>query len=82
MTLESLIVLLVVGLIAGWLASMVIAVRGVNLLGYILIGVVGAFIGGFLFSAVGIAAYGFIGSIVSAFVGSVVLLFIVKLIRK
>jgi uncharacterized membrane protein YeaQ/YmgE (transglycosylase-associated protein family) len=50
MTLETFLIWLVIGLIAGWLAS-VVAGGGFGLLGDIIVGVVGAFIGGFIFRA-------------------------------
>jgi uncharacterized membrane protein YeaQ/YmgE (transglycosylase-associated protein family) len=46
------------------------------------VGVVGAFLGGILFNALGITAFGFVGALVTATVGAVVLLFIVGLIKR
>jgi len=46
------------------------------------VGVIGAFLGGFLFQVLGVAAGGLLGSLVVAFVGAVVLLFIVGLVKK
>ena len=71
---------LVVGAIAGWLASMVMK-SGLGLIGDILAGIVGAFIGGFLFNAFGASgATGFnIYSIFVAFVGAIILLAAIRL---
>ncbi|MBU2755638.1 GlsB/YeaQ/YmgE family stress response membrane protein [Acidithiobacillus sp. CV18-2] len=80
-----LIVFLIIGGIAGWLAGLLIRGRGFGIIGDIVVGVVGAFIGGFLLTAVGLAALfgaGIIGSIIVAVIGAVVLLFIIKLIKK
>lgn len=83
--LMHLIVFLIIGGIAGWLAGLLIRGRGFGIIGDIVVGVVGAFIGGFLLTAVGLAALfgaGIIGSIIVAVIGAVVLLFIIKLIKK
>src|SRR6476659_11023724 len=74
---------IVVGLIAGVLASLVVGGIGYGILGDIVVGIVGAFIGGWLFSALGITTPfgGMGGTIFVAFIGAVVLLFILRLIR-
>jgi len=71
----------IVGAIAGWLASMVIHSR-LGLLGDIIVGIVGAFIGGFLFNAIGVAGTtGFnVWSLFVAFIGAVVLLGAIRLL--
>ena len=83
MTLETLLIWLVVGLIAGWLASAV-AGGGFGLIGDIVIGVVGAFIGGFIFRGLHIHVPwgGIPGTILVAFVGALVLLVILRVIRS
>ena len=73
---------IVIGLIAGWLAGVLVKGGGFGVLGDIVVGVVGALIGGFLFGALGLSAGGLIGSLVVATVGAVVLLFIVRLIKR
>jgi uncharacterized membrane protein YeaQ/YmgE (transglycosylase-associated protein family) len=55
---------------------------GFGFVGNMAVGVVGAFIGGFLFSTLGITSYGFVGALVTATVGAVVLLFVVGLIKR
>ena len=82
MTATSLIWLLVVGAIAGWLAGLVMKGRGFGILGNIVVGIVGAVIGGFLFNALGIAFWGLLGTLLVAFIGAVILLFIVGLIKR
>jgi len=82
MTLESLLLWLVIGLIAGWLASVVVGGPG-GLVADIVVGIVGAFIGGWLFSALDVRSPfgGLAGSIFVAFIGAVVLLALLRLIR-
>jgi uncharacterized membrane protein YeaQ/YmgE (transglycosylase-associated protein family) len=78
--LQSLIIWLAVGLVAGWLASLVFKKKK-SILIYILIGLVGGVIGGFLFGLLNIGISGILGDIVTAFAGSVVLLLIIRLIK-
>ena len=78
----SLLTWLIVGLIAGVLASLVMG-GGYGLIGDIIIGIVGAFLGGWLFSMLGVGSPfgGLAGTIFVAFIGAVVLLFLLRLIR-
>jgi uncharacterized membrane protein YeaQ/YmgE (transglycosylase-associated protein family) len=75
---------LIVGLIAGVLASLVMGGTGYGLIGDIIIGIVGAFVGGWLFTKLGVSSPfgGLAGVIFVAFIGAVVLLFILRLIRR
>jgi uncharacterized membrane protein YeaQ/YmgE (transglycosylase-associated protein family) len=64
------------------LASLVVGGVGYGILGDIVIGIVGAFIGGWLFSALGVSAGGgMTGTIIVAFIGAIVLIFLIRLIR-
>ena len=74
---------LIVGLVAGVLASLLMGGTGYGLIGDIIIGIVGAFVGGWLFSALGVSSPfgGLAGTIFVAFIGAVVLLFVLRLIR-
>lgn len=77
----SWIAFLIVGLIAGWLAGMIMRGGGMGIIGDIVVGVIGAVIGGYLFSALGVnSGESWIGWILTALVGSVILLFIVNLV--
>lgn len=82
MTLESVLLWIVIGLIAGWLASVVVG-GGFGLIGDIVVGVVGAFLGGIIFRALGIGAPfgGLAGTIFVAFIGAVVLLLLLRVVR-
>ena len=83
MSLETFLLWLVVGLIAGWLASVVVG-GGFGLIGDIVVGIVGAFLGGFIFRALGVGTpfSGLAGSIFVAFIGAVVLLLVLRLFRR
>jgi uncharacterized membrane protein YeaQ/YmgE (transglycosylase-associated protein family) len=80
MTLGEFLTVLLIGLIAGWLAGVVMKGRGYGLLADIILGIVGAVVGGFLFGQLGISAYGFIGRVAIAVVGTIVLVGIAHLL--
>jgi uncharacterized membrane protein YeaQ/YmgE (transglycosylase-associated protein family) len=83
MTVESLLVWIIVGAVAGLLADAVVKGIGVGLAGAILIGIVGAIIGGWLFAALGVGVgAGILGQIFVAFIGAVVLLLIIRAVRR
>ena len=70
---------LIVGLLAGWIAEKIMH-RDQGLITNLIVGVVGAYLGAFLFSLLGINAGGFIGSLIVAIIGAVVLLWIVSMV--
>ncbi len=80
--LANLIVFLLVGGVAGWVASNLMRGGSMGLLSNIIVGIVGAFIGGSLFRVIGLYSYGLIGSIITATVGAVVLLWVIGLVKK
>lgn len=83
MTLEQLIVWIIVGGLAGILADAVVSTINVGLLEAIIVGIIGAFIGGWLFAALGVfPGGGIVGSILTAFVGAVILLFILGALHR
>ena len=69
---------LLIGLVAGWVASLITKRKGKGIVSYLIIGVVGAFLGGFLFRLLHLVAYGLLGELVSATVGAVILLFVLR----
>ena len=74
---------ILIGLAAGWLAGKMMKGKGFGVLGNIVVGIIGALIGGFLFRLLGIYPDGgLIASLVVATVGAVVLLFLLRLIKK
>src|SRR5271165_7400218 len=81
MTLGGLIIFLLIGAVAGWLAGRIMR-GGFGLVGDIVVGVIGAEIGGWLFGLLGIAVGGLIGSIIAATVGAIILIAVIRLIRR
>jgi uncharacterized membrane protein YeaQ/YmgE (transglycosylase-associated protein family) len=80
---QALIILLIVGAIAGWLAGQIVRGFGFGLVGNIIVGIVGAVIAGWLFPRLGVnLGGGIIGSIIAAAIGAVILLFIIGLVRR
>jgi len=79
---NSLIVALLIGAIAGWLAGNIMKGKGFGAIGNIVVGILGAVFGGFIFGFLGVAVKGLIGSLISATVGAIVLLFLVGLVKK
>jgi uncharacterized membrane protein YeaQ/YmgE (transglycosylase-associated protein family) len=82
---ETIIIWLVIGAIAGWLAGQIVAGGGFGLVGDIVVGILGALLAGFLFPAMGITLTlggGMLGAIILAFIGAVILLVIVRLIKQ
>ena len=79
----DLIIFLLIGAIAGWLAGQIVRGYGFCLIGNIVVGIVGAFIAGWLFPRLGVGLpFGTIGQILSAAIGAVILLVIIGLFRK
>jgi uncharacterized membrane protein YeaQ/YmgE (transglycosylase-associated protein family) len=80
---EVLLIWILVGAVAGWLASMIVSGGGMGLLGDIVVGIIGAFLGGWLLPRLGIALpAGIVGVIIVATIGAIVLLLIIRLIRR
>jgi uncharacterized membrane protein YeaQ/YmgE (transglycosylase-associated protein family) len=83
MTVESLLIFVLIGAIAGWLGGIVVKGYGLGLVGDIIVGVIGSFIGGWLFNYFHIIhGKGFIGELIGATVGAILLLFILRLVRR
>jgi uncharacterized membrane protein YeaQ/YmgE (transglycosylase-associated protein family) len=83
MDVQSIIIWLIVGAIAGWLAGMVVKGGGFGLIGDIVVGIVGAVIAGWLLPRFNIAiGSGFVAAVIDAFIGAVILLVIVKLVKR
>ena len=79
----NLLTWIIVGLVAGLLASLLMGGTGLGIIGDIIIGILGAFVGGWVFNKLGVSSPfdGLGGVIFTAFVGAVVLLFVLRLIR-
>jgi uncharacterized membrane protein YeaQ/YmgE (transglycosylase-associated protein family) len=78
----GILIWIVIGLIAGWLASQILGGRG-GLLHNLAVGLIGAIVGGILFDQLGMAVKpGFLGELISATIGAVVFLLIWRAIRR
>jgi len=79
---EGILLFIVIGLIAGWLAGVLVKGGGFGVLGDIVVGVLGAVIGGYLFGVVGLGNRGLLGEILVATVGAMILIFVLRLIKR
>ena len=83
MEFSSVIGMLLVGAIAGWLSGKIMKGRGFGLIGNIIVGVVGAFLAGLIFPALGFSvAGGTISTIFYSTIGAVILLFLIGLVKR
>jgi uncharacterized membrane protein YeaQ/YmgE (transglycosylase-associated protein family) len=79
---ESLLIILVVGLVAGWLAGQIMQGVGFGVVGDLIIGTIGAFIGGWLLPELGIhLGSGILAAIINATIGALILLVIIRFVR-
>ncbi|WP_244816136.1 GlsB/YeaQ/YmgE family stress response membrane protein [Caballeronia sp. Lep1P3] len=80
---HGIIISLIIGGVAGWLAGLIMNGTGFGMLVDILVGIVGGVVGNWLFGALGISlGGGLLGSLLTAVIGAVVLLFIIRLFRR
>ena len=81
---QSLLVFLIIGLIAGWLAGQIMKGGGFGIIGDLVVGVIGAFIGGWLWGALHLPGLGpwWLTAIISATIGACILLFLLRLIKR
>jgi len=79
---ESLLILLLIGLVAGWLAGKIMRGRGFGVLGNLIVGLVGALLGGWLFRVAGLSVHSLVGQIIATTAGAVVLVWLLNLIRR
>jgi uncharacterized membrane protein YeaQ/YmgE (transglycosylase-associated protein family) len=83
MDVQSLIIWLIIGALAGWIAGMIVKGGGFGLIGDIIVGIIGAVIAGWLLPQIGIViGGGILGAIINAVIGAVILLFILRLIKR
>lgn len=81
MSTENILVILFVGLVAGWLAGLIVRGTGFGIIADILIGIVGAFIGNWLLPEIGVTlGSGIVAAIINATIGAVVLLLVIRLV--
>jgi len=82
-TLESIIIFLLIGAVAGWLAGLIVKGFGFGLIGNIIIGIIGAFIAGYIFPALNVSlGTGIVAAILHATIGAVILLLVVRVIKR
>jgi len=79
---QTLLYIIIVGIIAGFLAGKIMKGSGFGLLGDLVVGVIGAIFGGFVFGLIGLHGSGYIGEIIIAVIGACLLLWIVRQIKK
>jgi uncharacterized membrane protein YeaQ/YmgE (transglycosylase-associated protein family) len=80
---QSLITFLVIGAVAGWLGSAIVKSENMGLHGNIVVGIIGAFIAGYVLPIVGFAfGGGILGSILNATIGAVILLVLLRIIKR
>jgi uncharacterized membrane protein YeaQ/YmgE (transglycosylase-associated protein family) len=72
---------ILIGIAAGWLAGQVTKGGGFGLIGDLIVGVIGAVLGGFLFGLFGLVAYGLLGSLITATVGAIVLIVLLRFVK-
>ncbi len=83
MGIQSILVIVIIGAIAGWLAGQIVKGFGFGLLGNIVVGILGAFVAGLIFPVIGLGfGGGIVGAIVHATLGAVILLFLIKLVKR
>ncbi len=79
---QGIIIWLIIGAVAGWLAGQIVKGGGFGLVGDIIVGIIGSIIGGWIFGTYIVGVPGIGGAIIGSTIGAVVLLFILKLIRR
>lgn len=77
----GIITTIIIGLLSGFIANYIMKGKGSGFLINLVVGLVGSWVGGFLFGLLGLKAFGFIGTIVASVFGAVVLLFVIKKIK-
>ena len=82
MDVQTLLVFLIVGAVAGWLAGVIVRGVGFGLVGNIVVGIIGAFIAGWLLPGLGLGLSGIVGSIIYSAIGAIILLVIIGLIKR
>jgi uncharacterized membrane protein YeaQ/YmgE (transglycosylase-associated protein family) len=83
MTIESVIIWLIIGAIAGWLAGLIVKGYGFGLIGNIVVGIVGAVIAGWLLPRIGfVLGGGIVAAIINAVIGAVILLLVIGLFKR
>ena len=78
----NIIIWIIMGIVVGWIASKIWKIKKMSLLGYLIVGIVGSFLGGFLFDLLGLSFGGSLGSFITAIIGALILLFLISKFKK
>jgi uncharacterized membrane protein YeaQ/YmgE (transglycosylase-associated protein family) len=80
---QTLIIWLIIGAVAGWLAGQIMTGGGFGLVGNIIVGIIGALVGGWLLPRLGVyIGGGIVGAIINAAIGAIIVLFAISLVRR
>lgn len=82
MSTENLLLFLVIGIVAGYLAGKIMKGKGFGLLGDLIVGVIGSFIGVWVFGLLGISTGGILGLLIASIAGALLLLYVARLVKK
>jgi uncharacterized membrane protein YeaQ/YmgE (transglycosylase-associated protein family) len=82
MSLQSFVTFLILGALAGWISGVISKGRGFGVVGNMIVGIIGAFLGGFAFGLLGISAHNFLGQLIFAVLGALAFLWLLRFIRK
>ncbi len=81
-SLEQLLILLVVGALAGWIAGLILRRRGFGVVGNLVIGVLGSFLGRWVLGVLGFGVHGQVAALVTAILGAVFLLWLLSFVPR
>ena len=81
MNFKAFVTILLIGAVAGWLSGVLTKGKGFGALGNVIVGVIGALLGGFLFNLVGISASGLIGQLLFAVAGALLFAYLLRFIK-
>lgn len=73
---------IIIGIVAGWLAGVIMRGGGFGLVGDLVVGVIGALIGGYVFGLLGLSSSGLLGSLITATVGAILLIALLRVIKR
>lgn len=82
MSARAFLTFLVIGLLAGWISGLVTKGRGFGLAGNLIVGVIGAFLGGFCFGLLGLSAHSFLGQLLFAIAGALLFSYLLRFIKR
>ena len=82
MTFSGFVTFVLIGALAGWLTGLLTKGRGFGLAGNIIVGIIGAFLGGFCFGVLGISAHGFVGQLIFAVLGALFFVWLLRFIKR